>query len=68
MWMHLVNGMGSTPSYYLPYGSLFPCPVSSGLSLFSLSWGVMGGGGTCCCGEGEGEGEVGRCALSPPSL
>ena len=29
----------------------FP-PVSSGLSMFVLSWGVKGGGGTCCCGEG----------------
>ena len=38
--------------------SLSPCPASSGLSLFVLSWGLKGwGGGACCCGAGEGEGE-----------
>ena len=35
-----------------PCVSLPPCPASSGLSLFVLSWGVKGGGGTRCCGEG----------------
>ena len=40
--------------------SLPTCQVCSWLSMFALSWGLQGGGGTCCCGEGIGKGDGGR--------
>ena len=50
-----------------PCVSLSSCPVSSGLSMFVLSWGVKGGGVTCCSGEGRAMG-MGRGSSRPVPL